>query len=116
MFMWKREYAQVYDSLLHPMEEWSSELLPLIKATIETYRSKMITLITNAYENLSIERASILLCLNHEEVIQLVQSKSWKIENGYIFPVRLDRHVQTQAESFKLLQDLTQRTLFLELS
>uniref|UniRef100_A0A7S1KSI2 COP9 signalosome complex subunit 8 n=1 Tax=Percolomonas cosmopolitus TaxID=63605 RepID=A0A7S1KSI2_9EUKA len=113
--MWKREYGLVYKVIKNPQTPWPQDLMPVIHDVMQFYRTKMLQLVQRAYDNIDVKTISEYLALSEKELDQFAQGQGWKIEDGLVYPTRGTLKEPSQAESFKLLRELTDRTLFLEL-
>ena len=115
-FLWKKDLVNIYSAISG--YEWSSSIAPLMKKLAEMLRESSLKLISKVYTVIKIESLCALLGAQEEEVLSLVSSFPWKVEQKLIkIPqfTEAEKNIDCSSEdSDKLLKRLTDYVIFFE--
>merc|ERR1712179_115083 len=119
--LWKRDFENVY--VKASAVEWSSVTKPLIDHLCASLRTRMTTLIANAYSVIAVPDVSKLLGFSVDEAMEFARSQTWVVddENQLIKPKKVNTYNNNvvsngkSVETFdQLMNSLTDYVTFLE--
>ncbi|XP_067127328.1 COP9 signalosome complex subunit 8 [Centruroides vittatus] len=111
--LWNRDFPELYKSL---DVEWPEHILPIMKALMESTRTRALHLAAKAYSSISIEDASLFLGLPPDKTIEEAVAFGWTNDRNQhlIMPKKPDVPTDGVAPSEEQLAKLTDFVVFLE--
>lgn len=111
--LWHKQYEVTYQVL--QQTQWPDEMRPLIRAVEQSFRGKMVDLVSKAYSQIRIEKGTALLGLPSEQIIQEAPGFGWAWNPGTrIFTVQKKSRQKSMPSNHTQIQRLTQYVAHLE--
>eukprot|EP01120_Amphizonella_sp_Union-15-10_P011480 TRINITY_DN487_c0_g1_i1.p1 TRINITY_DN487_c0_g1~~TRINITY_DN487_c0_g1_i1.p1 ORF type:complete len:201 (+),score=23.24 TRINITY_DN487_c0_g1_i1:82-684(+) len=111
--MWTKNYTGIYQAI--NSFKGSPLSCTLVEIFSDIFRTKTLSLLSNAYTYLSVPEASKFLGLEHDDVVKYCTSRGWELDGDskmFIPHPILEKKVQTAGLAH--LQSLTEYVVYLE--
>mmetsp|Transcript_30837 Transcript_30837/g.51999 ORF Transcript_30837/g.51999 Transcript_30837/m.51999 type:complete len:113 (+) Transcript_30837:136-474(+) len=111
--MWKRDYAEIYNSLSR--YQWSPTVDPLAKALRDSVRWRNFHLISRSFTSISVTDAGMFLGLSPAESIDWCTQQSWQLDHsGSFLTIVQPKPSTAQKTDIQNFKRLTEYVMYLE--
>jgi hypothetical protein len=111
--LWHKQYEETFKIL--QQTEWPEDVRPLINALQESFRAKMVQLVSKAYSQIRLEKGAAMTGLPSEQLIKASPSFGWTWKSGSnIFKVERKSKDSYRPSNQEQIQRLTRYVAHLE--